>query len=254
MRPEPAHHTAAMLFQLSGTVRVTVATFLMLLLWDASGLDLTLARWIGSSAGFPMQHHWLWEGVLHKAVKQIQWLPALLLFAMVVWPVGFMRQLLVIQRLQLACGTLLALALISGMKLFSLTSCPLSLQEFGGAAIYVSHWLWGAGDGGGGRCFPAGHASAGFAYIGGYVVFRQVLPKVARVWLATALLAGLVLGVAQQLRGAHFMSHTLWTAWLCWLVAVLLDAAVSGLRQQKRAPAPAPETGFAAPVPSTPPV
>ena len=37
------------------------------------------------------------------------------------------------------------------------------------------------------------------------------------------LLAGLVLGLGQQWRGAHFTSHTLWTAWLCWGVAFGLD-------------------------------
>jgi len=51
-----------------------------------------------------------------------------------------------------------------------------------------------------------------------------VAPAVARRWLAAALAAGLVLGVAQQLRGAHFMSHTLWSAWLCWVVAWGIDA------------------------------
>jgi membrane-associated PAP2 superfamily phosphatase len=36
--------------------------------------------------------------------------------------------------------------------------------------------------------------------------------------LLIAVLAGLILGLSQQMRGAHFMSHTLWTAWLCWTV------------------------------------
>jgi len=33
----------------------------------------------------------------------------------------------------------------------------------------------------------------------------------------------MVLGIGQQLRGAHFMSHTLWTGWLCWMTAWLSD-------------------------------
>jgi membrane-associated PAP2 superfamily phosphatase len=33
--------------------------------------------------------------------------------------------------------------------------------------------------------------------------------------------------VAQQWRGAHFTSHTLWTAWVCWVVAWLVDMAVT---------------------------
>jgi membrane-associated PAP2 superfamily phosphatase len=78
-------------------------------------------------------------------------------------------------------------------------------------------------DGGGGRCFPAGHASTGFAFLGGYFAFRHDVPKTARIWLIAALATGFVLGACQQLRGAHFMSHTLWTGWLSWMVALVSD-------------------------------
>lgn len=43
--------------------------------------------------------------------------------------------------------------------------------------------------------------------------------------LALPLTLGLVFGIGQQLRGAHFLSHDLWTAWLCWLCASLSDRA-----------------------------
>ncbi len=46
-------------------------------------------------------------------------------------------------------------------------------------------------------------------------------PRAARAWLAAALLAGLAFGGTQYLRGAHYPSHTLWTAWLCWLISWL---------------------------------
>jgi membrane-associated PAP2 superfamily phosphatase len=63
-------------------------------------------------------------------------------------------------------------------------------------------------------------------------------PALARGWLAAAVAAGLVLGLAQQWRGAHFMSHTLWSGWVCWCVAWALDAAArpdAGLRGMKAA-------------------
>ena len=59
--------------------------------------------------------------------------------------------------------------------------------------------------------------------MGGYFALRERCPAAARTWLAAALGAGLLLGLAQQMRGAHFMSHTLWTAWICWTVASLSD-------------------------------
>ena len=82
---------------------------------------------------------------------------------------------------------------------------------------------WIEHDGGSGRCFPAGHASTGFAFMGGFFALRTQAPGMAGLWLAVALAAGLLFGGVQQLRGAHFMSHTLWTAWLCWVVGWLAD-------------------------------
>ena len=38
------------------------------------------------------------------------------------------------------------------------------------------------------------------------------------------------MGLAQQMRGAHFMSHTLWTGWLCWTAGWLFDLAVTRLQ------------------------
>ena len=138
--------------------------------------------------------------------------------------------------------TLVALLVVSTIKIHSHTSCPWDLQQFGGVASHVSHWAWGVADGGTGRCFPAGHASAGFAFIGGFFAFRHVLPKTAWRWFTGAMLVGFILGLAQQLRGAHYMSHTLWTAWFCWTVAAVVDGMVSqliarnSLRAQARVP------------------
>jgi membrane-associated PAP2 superfamily phosphatase len=226
---------------------------LLLLLWDFSGLDLRLAQWFGSAHGFPLENHWFWRGVLHDGLRYLPWLLELALLLAVVWPLGALRQLELARRLQLALTTLMALLVVSSIKLHSHTSCPWDLQQFGGVASHVSHWAWGLADGGSGGCFPAGHASAGFAFLGGYFAFRHVLPKTARRWFAGAMLAGCILGLAQQVRGAHYMSHTLWTAWFCWTVAAAADAAVSRLIERigSRAAAPAPLlSGLAPPTPA----
>jgi membrane-associated PAP2 superfamily phosphatase len=38
------------------------------------------------------------------------------------------------------------------------------------------------------------------------------------VLLTAILVLGALFGWAQLARGAHFASHTLWSAWLCWIV------------------------------------
>ncbi len=73
-----------------------------------------------------------------------------------------------------------------------------------------------------GACFPAGHALSAFAYIGGYFAWRDVDRRIARAWLITVIMVGAWAGVSQQLRGAHFLSHTLWTAWLTWTISACI--------------------------------
>lgn len=211
----------------------TIAALGLLLAWDASALDLLLTRPWANAQGFPLQHDWFLSTVLHEGARRAAWLPALWLIIGIFKPTGVQRRLSQSQRVQWAGTTLLALAAISLLKHASHTSCPWDLAEFGGQASWVSHWAFGALDGGHGRCFPAGHASAAFAFVSGYFVLRRVSPVQARAWLVGALVTGLVLGVAQQLRGAHFMSHTLWTAWLCWTIAGLVDVAVRSFRRGK---------------------
>ena len=175
-----------------------------------------------------MKGHWLLTSVLHDGARRLAWTVALLLCLGVWFPVGGFKHLVFRRRLQLAVTALVAVTVISSLKSITTTSCPWSLSDFGGVARYTPHWshLFEA-DGGNGGCFPAGHASSGFAFVGGYFVFRHDRPSLAWKWLLVAVMAGMVLGIAQQIRGAHFMSHTLWTGWICWVTAWTIDALMS---------------------------
>ena len=214
---------------------MTLTALLCLLLWDAAGQDLWLAQAFGSSNGFALRDHWLFLQVMHEGARRLAWLVLLALTIGIWWPFGVLRSLHSRQRVQLVISALAGLVVINVLKYGSTSSCPWDLQEFGGVARYVSHWALGALDGGSGRCFPAGHASAGFAFVGGFFALRHSQPPAARWWLLAAISAGLVLGLAQQVRGAHFMSHTLWTGWLCWCAAWLCDLVARQLPQRATA-------------------
>jgi membrane-associated PAP2 superfamily phosphatase len=195
----------------------------VVLLWDASGLDLPLARLAGSPAGFALRDDAGFVFWLHEVPRFGSWACIAVLLAAIRWPFGVLRALTRRERVQLALGVLASVVAVSVVKSGSRTSCPWDLAEFGGTARHVSHWVRGVLDGGPGRCFPAGHASAAFAYVSGWFVLRRTLPRAAWTWLAVAVALGLVLGLAQQWRGAHYLSHTLWTAWICWTVGWLVD-------------------------------
>jgi len=214
--------------------RVTLLGLMLLLAWDATGLDRVMAHWFGSADGFPWRENWFVVKVLHDATQRVGWLWLAGMAVCIFWPVGVLRGLTRTERAGMVGGTLLALLAIAVMKQTSHTSCPWDLAEFGGTGTYVSHWLWGVRDGGGEHCFPGGHASTGFALVTGYFALRESAPRAARLWLIAALATGFGLGLVQQVRGAHFTSHTLWTAWICWAVAGLAHIA---LRNMLRTPA-----------------
>lgn len=198
-----------------------VLALVALALWDASGLDRELIRAFGSEAGFAWRDHWLTEVVAHQGGRMLAWGVALAL-AFNVWrPLPFARGLSRHERVWWLATTLLCVALIPLLKRASLTSCPWSLAEFGGTAQYVSHWSLGQADGGSGGCFPSGHASSAFGFLAGWFALRRRQPGAARAWLAVVLVLGAALGWAQMMRGAHYASHTMWTAWVCLLVATV---------------------------------
>lgn len=219
----------------SSTARLFVATLILLcllLLWDASGLDLPLARLAATPEGFSWRDKRMFILLMHEVPRLLSWVLLVGLFVAIRWPVGFLRRLDVPARLQLAVSVLAAVLAVSLLKNASRTSCPWDLAEFGGTAHYVSHWAWRVRDGGPGHCFPAGHASAAFAYLAGWFVLQRSAPLVARRWLWSIVVVGLLLGIGQQWRGAHYMSHTLWTAWVCWTVGLLVDVAAQALRRR----------------------
>ncbi|MGE0350762.1 sulfatase-like hydrolase/transferase [Hydrogenophaga sp.] len=196
---------------------------LLTLLWDASGLDLAVMRAIGTPQGFVWRDAWLLERVLHDAMRTVMTLAFALMCAWALWPGLAMPRR---ERALVVMLTTLSLLAVNLIKNASLTSCPWDLQAFGGTARAVSHWSWGVGDGGPGRCFPGGHASGGFAFVA--MCLPWLLPPdgvtrrrvVGLRWLAAALLSGALAGAVQTLRGAHYPSHTLWTLLICASVSL----------------------------------
>lgn len=215
---------------------ITLLSGLALLLWDASHADLWLSSFYGSPQGFAWRSSLLTAGVLHEGGR---WLAALALFSLAwnVWrPLPMARGLPRIERARWLLATIACLALVPALKQHSLTSCPWDLDIFGGHSHWVSHWAAGVSDGGPGRCFPSGHASAAFAFFGGYFALREGSPGAARAWLATVLALGLAFGWAQLARGAHFASHSAWTAWVCWSLTALVFGPLRHLRHLRLRP------------------
>lgn len=216
----------------------TLLGLLLLLAWDLSALDLWLIRPWGDAAGFPRQDHWATRRLLHDGGRLLAWGVLAALAANAWRPLARWAPMFPAlprrERVRWLAVTLLAVLAVPALKQVSLTSCPWELGEFGGHAERVWHWLLRTPDGGSGHCFPSGHAVSAFAFLSGWFVLRDDHPAAARAWLAAVLLLGAAYGLAQMVRGAHYASHTLWSAWLCWT----LHAALAGRRPSEAQPAP----------------
>lgn len=205
---------------------ITLALLALLLCWELGAWDLPLARQYGGAAGFALRDDWLLSRVVHDGGR---WLSGLVLFGVVATAtLGDAQVMARRQRWAWVAVVLLCFVAVPALKRLSSTSCPWSLDLFGGAVAYVPHWLPRLADGGPGHCFPSGHAVAAFAFLPLYFQWRQVRPRVALALLATTLLVGIVFGWAQLARGAHFPSHTMWSAWLCWALGVAAARALAG--------------------------
>ena len=208
----------------------TLAFLAFVLAWDAGGGDLRVMHLFGDAHGFAWRNHWLLVGWFHEGGRWLSALVVGVVLVNVVRPWAFARDMSTLTRWWWCAVTLMCLLLIPTLKHGSMTSCPWDLTEFGGSAHYVSHWARHIRDGGPGGCFPAGHASAAFSFFGGWFALRATSPKAARRWLAGVWACGILFGVAQSLRGAHYPSHSLWTAWLCWTTSAVMWHASSRLR------------------------
>jgi membrane-associated PAP2 superfamily phosphatase len=209
------------------------ALLLITLAWDMGGLDLLWAHDYGTAQGFVLKNAPVLQFWFHDVAQNIGRGLFIMGIILIGLPVGGFRRMRRADRAHMVLSTLLASLLIIVMKRFSSTSCPWSLTAFGGVAPYVGHWQWGVADGGGGHCFPGGHSSTGFSFIAASFWLRRAMPSwsVAMWWLAT--ITGLLLGWVQQIRGAHFLSHTLWAWLLCAAVGLGYFYAVQRARLRR---------------------
>ena len=112
----------------------------------------------------------------------------------------------------------------SSLKYVTNTYCPWDIYRYGGEQPYVKVLAAYPSDyspaDGAARCFPAGHASGGFALLAFFFIVRGYRRKM--IALGCALGVGWIMGIYQMLKGAHFFSHTLATMILAWILCQVI--------------------------------
>lgn len=194
-------------------------------LWGLHG-DLwwadRLYAWQGGA--WAWQNHWLSAGVVHKGGKWLSQLAAAVVLLLAVQAGRDPRWQAWRRPLWVLLGSVLAsVAVVGLLKNFTQVDCPWDLYRYGGGRDYLTMWLPHPAGVPVNHCFPAGHASSGYAWVALYFFFAAVRPEYRRLGLVMGLGIGMLFGFTQQLRGAHFISHDVVTLTLCWLIALGLD-------------------------------
>tara|TARA_R110000772_G_scaffold248463_1_gene362528 strand:- start:1100 stop:1837 length:738 start_codon:yes stop_codon:yes gene_type:complete len=201
--------------------------FILALSLDAVfGLDLHLADWLFNlqDGSWALRDSWLTQNFLHTGGRNFSVLLALLLLILISASYAVEK----LKPLRRGLWMVFVAAFVSALVVSLLKSvthqvCPWDINRYGGVKPLLSFFQSYAVNTDVGGCFPAGHASAGYSWFGLYFFARQY----AYGWRFHALIIpvglGLIFGFDQQLRGAHFLSHDIWTAGICWMLALAMS-------------------------------
>ncbi len=196
----------------------------VLALFECTNIDLAIQdcfynfaeqRWLVSDHD-RLLHFWFYD-----LPKVLLWLFVLFLFWKLAWPPRWPRELR--RRTRRHAQFLLACIIcvpgtVSILKKTTGVLYPYKIERYGGTQPYrnlIASIPRVPGQPRG-RGWPAGHASGGFALMGLYFVGRTRRERL--LGLGLGLGSGWTLGTYQMLRGTHYMSHTVVSMLLGWLI------------------------------------
>ena len=174
--------------------------------------------------GFPLRDHWLVEGIEHVAARNAVIVVAI--SVLVLWfaahRIPGLKPIRLVVLFVFAGMTLSTLA-VNAIRSMSSTHCPYDLQQYGGKAISARLTGRVGTEQIPGKCWPSAHASAGFCLFAWYFAARSIgRRRLSGYLLAGTILFGIALSAGRVAQGAHFVSHCVWSAVVCWLVTVAL--------------------------------
>jgi len=217
---------------------VALLLLLSILFFAYSPIDLWIQDFLYDSS----THQWLlarnlqpYRLIFYDGVKNLLILFALSLLLMLL----FGRRYQIIQRYQKGILIMVLSALIipqtvSILKKQTNMPCPKHIEHYGGIYPETKVWERYPADSklATTQCWPAGHASGGFALLSLFFLFRK--PQNRKRALFFALGMGWIMGGYKMLIGDHFFSHTWITMLLSWLLILTIEKSISTLFQEDR--------------------
>lgn len=183
----------------------------------------------------PVQHRWLIDAnepylkfFLYDGLKRLLIIigVAMLIATIVLWKRSAFQPYRKGMVIVLFASVLVPSA-VGSLKAVTNMPCPRHVDMFGGNYPHTSVWekypepycnMPKT------RCWPAGHASGGFALMALFFLFKKRSYRYLS--LGGAIVVGWVIGSYKMMIGDHFFSHTVITMVLAWLIILLIVRAV----------------------------
>jgi membrane-associated PAP2 superfamily phosphatase len=204
------------------------------------GLDFKVADAFYDAARerFPWRHAHLTQAVLHDGGDRLIMVCACA--ALLLWVASFLRPGL--RRFRLAAahvvlGIGLTVATVAVAKAYSNVDCPWSVSRYGGDRPYVHLFSRRPPELPDAACFPGAHSAGAFSLFSTYFAARALGFRAAAWLLPPVGALGTVYAATQWARGAHFVSHDVWSAALAWTICLLVHLALT--RGRRRSPSSA---------------
>ncbi|MDD2369097.1 MAG: phosphatase PAP2 family protein [Sulfuricurvum sp.] len=210
---------------------------LSVLFFGLSGTDI----WVQKHFYNPLTHQWIVDTnnpvlrfIFYDGIKRLLIiLNVLVIIVLIVkWKKPFLapykRGLVIV-----VLSSIFVPLLVSSLKAVTNIPCPKSLEIFDGTYPHTCVWEKYPSDfcqKQKQKCWPAGHASGGFALLSLIFLFRSRRAKIGAV--ALAMVIGWSMGSYKMLIGDHFLSHTFITMIMAWLIISIIVAILNRLEQK----------------------
>jgi len=214
-----------MRFWLSHVVYPLLVFFILLILLNITDSDVTISDLFFNHALNKWYYGERWWTVTLIHIWGKNMIAAIFIAALLALGLSFFVQRMKKYRfifVYIVLTILLATGIVALLKEYSNIDCPWDLSLFNGTRPYYNIFSDKPDNLAVGKCFPGGHSSGGFSLLFLYFLFLDYKKSYAYTGLFIGLTIGTIFGYGQLVRGAHFVSHDMTSAMICWLVALFL--------------------------------
>ncbi|MCW8869352.1 MAG: phosphatase PAP2 family protein [Proteobacteria bacterium] len=202
---------------------LALTAFIVIKVYD---VDFILADFIYGHVKWRYQNNLVTEYLLHRGGRYLAIMCYLgIIYTLVLkWRTGKESET-VYHLLILALTIALSVILVAVLKRLFEADCPWDLLRYGGNKPYFSLLNYDPKYLPSAHCFPASHASVGFSWLALFFYLKVRAKSMASkkrpvLVLFIVLVIGFVFGMAQQFRGAHFISHDVVSLIICLITSI----------------------------------